>query len=302
MKPGQFQFTWPVHGDHGWIEGKLLNDVLSGIRSKPDAYLVPFTGTGARLVKPLEATGLFRDFAQLEKTETAMLTFANDYGMLAAGSDVILVSPPHFAQHSIATYTRVREKQSLKIIPLAESSDFWANQINAMHRAVQLWDAVSSTDPQRELRRFIEWPDKTCVRYRSGSKASGDWMEEWIAATVHFPELLARLEYPDLVQPAWRQLQRLVNRHLVEFAPCPQLLWDNGKLPLFTQPQNLIGGMWLQFARAIGGDRQYRTCPGCGHWFEVGGGRKRSDAQTCSPTCRQRKNRNPVGRARTRKR
>jgi hypothetical protein len=274
------------------IEGKIFDDP----RSEPDAYLVPLAGAGARLSKPLEsADGLFRDFAQLEKNETAIRTFANAYGLLGAGGGLVsLVKAPPFAVSSVATYTRIgqKQKQSFKIVPRAESWAFWTNQINAMHRVVELWDAVRSLAPQRDLRRFVEWPDEASVRYHSGSKARSDWMEEWIAANTHHPELLAKLQYPDLVQPAWHQLQRLVNRHLAEFASCPQLEWDNGNLYVFIQPRSLIGAMWLQFALAVDGDRKYRVCPGCGRWFEVGGGQRRTDAETCSVTCRQRRKRN----------
>ncbi len=288
MKPGQpFEFAWPVAMDHQWINARPFDSARTP--KDEEDYLVPLSGMGVALSKPLEsATGLFRDFAQLETTQATVRAFANAYGMLGAGTTVVLLNAPQFAVPSIATYTSASQKEGLKMVPMAESLGLWMEQIFTMHRAVQLWDALNSAAPQRELCKFIVWRDETSVMYRF------DGSMEWIAATIHHPELLPRLRYPDLVQPAWHQLQRFVNRQLEKFASCPQLLWENGKLPLFIEPQSLIGGLWLQFALAIDGNRQYRTCPGCGRWFEVGGGRKRADAGTCSPTCRQRKNRKPM--------
>ena len=38
------------------------------------------------------------------------------------------------------------------------------------------------------------------------------------------------------------------------------------------ETRTLLGCMWLQFARAIGGEKSYRICQNCKRWFEIGGG------------------------------
>jgi hypothetical protein len=279
MRTGQpFQFVWPVDLKHAWIEAKPLEDPSS----KTDAHLVALSDKPAKRSKPLEsATGLFREFAQLRETQAAALNFANLYGMLSDGSWVVPTTSPKVRVVSIGTV--ITGKKQTTVIPGAEPHGFWVRQIRAMHRAVELWDAVRSNDRQHALAGFIEWRDRSSVMYRSR-----DGAKEWIASTVHHPELLSTLRYLDLVQPARYQLQRLVNGGLREFTSCPQLLWDNGDMFLFIQPRSLLGAMWLQFARAIDGDREYRVCPGCDRWFEIGGGQRRADAKACSGTCRQR--------------
>ena len=183
--------------------------------------------------------------------------------------------------------TPVIRRRGTDVIIDAESYDQWGKELVSMQRAMQLWDAVNvyQNGEQTELRKLIEWRDKSSVQYHSGGSYA------WIATLNHHPELLERLKYPELVQPALRYLQRMVDDKLKQFSSCPQLLWDRGKLRLFIRPQSLIAGMWLQLALAIEGDRQYRSCEGCGRWFEVGGGQKRSDAETCGPSCRKRRER-----------
>jgi len=279
-----FQFAWRAADDHQWIEANIEANALDSAH-KPRAYLVPVAGM-LKGYKPLEsATGLFRDFSQLERTEDAFRGFANKYGMLGAGSSLVIpTSSPQFAVASTGI-TRQGKKKGEPLV-LGESFDFWAEQVSAMNRAVQLWAALSSATPQDKLRNFIEWRDEGSVIYRHSGEA---W--ELIATKFHHPELLPRLQYPDLLQPAWYQLQNLVNQQLEKLASCPQLLWERTKLLLFIRPQSLIAAMWLQFALAIDGERQYRRCEGCGRWFEIGGGRMRTDSQTCGQTCRQRKHR-----------
>jgi len=49
-----------------------------------------------------------------------------------------------------------------------------------------------------------------------------------------------------------------------------------------------LGCMWLQLARAIGGDRWSRVCQNCKRWSEIGGGTHdgRSDKRYCCGTCK----------------
>ncbi|MFO0852762.1 MAG: sigma factor-like helix-turn-helix DNA-binding protein, partial [Gemmataceae bacterium] len=42
-----------------------------------------------------------------------------------------------------------------------------------------------------------------------------------------------------------------------------------GGWELRLEPQTLRDALWVQFQSAIAGGKDYRTCPGCGNWFEV---------------------------------
>ncbi len=261
-----FEFAWPVEQEHRWIEAAPF-DLQTGVVGSKGKYLI---GTGAASIyKPLEsASGLFKNFVRVEAKPTALQAFTDKYGMLGIGETVVL-------------------RKGAPVIFDAESYDSWTEEMASLRRAVQLWDAINSyqSGQQRDLRKLIEWSDRTSVKYH--------WQGhlEWIATLKIHPELLERVKYPDLVQPALHFLKRTVDGKLKQFPSGPQLLWDRGELHVFIRPQSLIAGMWLQFALAIEGDRQYRTCKGCGRWFEVGGGQKRSDAETCGPSCRKRRER-----------
>ena len=56
---------------------------------------------------------------------------------------------------------------------------------------------------------------------------------------------------------------------------------------LFTSvPKNLIGCLWLQFAKALEG-KDYRQCENCKLWFEIGGSRgARADKSSAPPLAR----------------
>jgi hypothetical protein len=65
-----------------------------------------------------------------------------------------------------------------------------------------------------------------------------------------------------------------------------------GGLRLTFEVSSLIGAMWLQFALAVDGNREYRSCPECGEWWDST--ETRSDRQTCSDRCRKRRHRAEV--------
>ena len=173
-----------------------------------------------------------------------------------------------------------------------ETFEDWANSISEMRRAVELWDAIKTykSGSQRDLRRLIEWRDPSSVQYHDGTDSFA-----WIAARSMDlnTSLLETMPYPELVQPAMHHLQRLVNENQRKYPSGTKLVWTRGELRIFIWPPSLIAAMWLQFALAIDGDRQYRTCAECGRWFEIGGGIKRTDSETCDASCRKRRqNRN----------
>jgi hypothetical protein len=51
-------------------------------------------------------------------------------------------------------------------------------------------------------------------------------------------------------------------------------------------PEGLVGAIWLQFARAVERDSQFRQCAECQIWFELAPGTARSDKLYCSTPCR----------------
>ena len=280
MRPGQpFQFTWVTARQHRWIQARLLD---SGEESKN--YLVPMSSTVIQYQPFLDATALFKEFARLDPHLDAIKQFANDYGLLGVtpGQVVPVDADDEFTVRSGVSYSVGGKQRSLVFD--AELESFWVEQISEMRRWVSLWEATRSESP-RALSEFIQWTDKESVLVKC------DHYQEWITTSIHHPDLQLRLRYGDLIQPAFYQLQRVINEKLAQHQSTPQLLWEKGKLLHFIRPKHLLAAMWLQFALAIDGDRQYRICRGCDRWFEIGGGAKRSDSETCHPTCRKRRER-----------
>ena len=74
----------------------------------------------------------------------------------------------------------------------------------------------------------------------------------------------------DVLVPASFVVQRMINEKLKGNAT-PQLRYnpETGTRVLQVFPDNLLSQMWLQFARAIAGNLQYRACKECNKWFEI---------------------------------
>jgi hypothetical protein len=92
--------------------------------------------------------------------------------------------------------------------------------------------------------------------------------------------------------PARFFVQRRINRALDERVVRPQLLYDLdvGQMMLAHVPRNLLGALWLQFAQAISGDLEYRTCKECGKTIEVATDLDGRSARKlfCSDPCKSR--------------
>jgi hypothetical protein len=173
-----------------------------------------------------------------------------------------------------------------------------------MRQAVRVWELLREGD--REQRgRHIQWgpdPDAIAwVRYVSHpelapgqSPPDGECPTEHEIAAARGDDgapcddgLWGSLQPGDVLMPARFFLQQTVNGHLEEEVT-PGLVWDPGQERLVYQstPRSLLGAMWLQFARAVSGDKQYRRCQECGRWYEVSREAARAHRIFCSQGCR----------------
>jgi hypothetical protein len=68
----------------------------------------------------------------------------------------------------------------------------------------------------------------------------------------------------------------------------PRIVWDESMPRLLPKivPVNLLGAIYLQFAYAVGEDKQYQQCGHCKKWFELAPGLNRADRLFCSDSCR----------------
>ena len=255
-------FMWRVPKDgFRWV---IAHEAL-----KPDGkggrYLVPVNRSAIPYLPLVEHTGLFRQFSATSTNEEGVLAFANKFGFL--GSATRAVTP---SDESGLVY--------------GEKLDEWQVAIDAIRPMVSLWNATKIGEKgRRELARRIHW-NACSVRYEDEHGG-----HELIISDRHHPELFERFPEGDLAGPAMYLIQGRVNQALAEHRVGPKLLWDptEGAFVVRLSAQNLVGALWLQFTRAIEGDKNYKQCLNCRDWIEVGGNRTaRSDKKFCSPTCK----------------
>src|SRR5262245_53382309 len=124
-----FDFTWQRPADvngFGWDAAGAVDDM--------ERRLVRIDGGPFTNYQPLtEGTGLFRTFADLEATPTAVLDFVNRYG-----------HPSYRAGHSAAT-------GKAALLPFDAGAIFdnlsgWKEMIRRMKSLVAVWDALCQTD------------------------------------------------------------------------------------------------------------------------------------------------------------
>jgi hypothetical protein len=280
-------FDWEVaKAGYRWVETHAMDQ-------SPDVrwhYLTPVHTTGrgrflARRYHPLAVfSGLFRDFAATDPSLDAIKVFADRFGMLGGNlrKRIVLYNQGRDGKHPMG---------------FGEHVDDWIREILVMQLAVDLWESARQGDADH-LDRMISWAeDGTQVSINTHPELRrGQLPDE--PAYVHRaviaderldPEILGRFVPGDSFGPALHCMQSLINEHLHHRAS-PRLLWEQNRdrLGLYIVPDGLIGALWLQFARAVERDAQFRQCPECTTWFEVAPGRGRADKQFCSTACRTR--------------
>jgi hypothetical protein len=286
-----FGFVWNVpQSGYQWIQARILHDkeldrdreqwVLTDGLALHQPFLM-------KQYSPLKMyTGLFRNFAQLPAdNRDAILAFANQYGTLGIGKELDLT----------------RAKDEPRPFVWGETWQDWADHIEAMRLAVDLWDMVTARDTAG-VARHVRWQDaeygedgrkksETGWCYDSRPDLPRGQVPRTGRRTGEFIEPIPARP-GDVLMPASRLVYRWINAYL-EGTTTPKLV-NAGKVVLQIVPQNLLAAMWLQFAQAIAankGYRDFRACKECGKWFELS--HKQEDRRTvrrefCSDPCKSR--------------
>jgi hypothetical protein len=266
---------------------------------------------------------LFRHFAAVEPTPEGMARFTAEFGDPLSEGEVQVIdleSGPDFTAKIAGTLPSgaaqlidIESGQQLGTFfePTRSSPDprDWSEDILAMRRCIQLWDLISAGDTDR-LGEHIQWgdfEDGRVVGYDSHPELLSsleppppDMRTHAVIATeVTHPDLMRQLVTGDPVEPARIYIGQVVNKHitdwvLVRMLPTfPQRSGDSRgsasvRNALYMIPKNFLAGLWLQFAEAVAGNKQYERCRECLGWFEVVGGERkaRKDKVYCSPRCK----------------
>jgi len=227
---------------------------------------------------PLEETGLFRTFSDIECNEEGVLCFANRYGGLGRTAST------YIGGETVA----------------GESLETWTEEIREMRDLVSLWDLALSGD-KKGLAEYIRWEAGRGVRYQKPGVAP-DVIEDpsqiikmpglipnlKSIASLHAPKQLARFNQSDVIKPAMDHIRKQLNKKMEEHKVTARMLWNRSEtgLGLYIVPASLIGCLWLQFARAVDGDKRYVRCGDCGKWFEKTPHEGRANKKFCTETCK----------------
>jgi hypothetical protein len=314
-------FTWPVATEgYCWeevrVEGKVRDRMVARlppghVGRLPSTYWVIRRNTnrsgipGTRDTHPLdEYPALFRSFAGLNPTDRdALLAFANTHGLLGVIINVALRP---------GDKVPAAGEPCSDVLPFGhdrESAAEWTHAVTHMKRAVEWWDLIVRRDAEamsRHLTRarpaqavapeYVE--DFGTVRFTAPTHSDG-WFYDSHPGLPDDDESAKQIRVREYCAPAdadilaagtallWTWINRRLERKIsVRVAPAR----TTGQPVMHMVPNTLLTALWLQFARAITGNKQYRSCRECGEWFELSGDDDGRTARRefCSDPCKSR--------------
>jgi hypothetical protein len=183
----------------------------------------------------------------------------------------------------------VKMPDGTEVLKEGESRHAWASEIEAMRMWIKVWELAKKRD-QAELGKFIRW-EKDAIHFlvpppdakRRALRLFGRGPAKATVTGAMQMQISPNFQPRDTVMPALYFLQDRVNEKLAQHGVHAHLF----QLGLRLVPESLIGCLWLQFAKAIEGNRIYRRCENCQGWFELGGETGgRSDKRFCGPPCK----------------
>ena len=250
-----FYFAPPPGGFY-WLE----NPADPHDKKKKGHYLVGHwteEWTEAHELSDREVEKLFLRFSELNPTRESVLEFANQYGPLGIFEAV----------------------QINRAICGAESLDRWTQEIERMRWAVELAAAVARGDRAR-LRKWLSFRDPHRLLYKRGGK---------IRFGTSGLEPVSQHVVPGRFSRAGRiVLHEMVNKKL-SGGTRAGMVYDpkgDGRLLCRLIVNDLLSGMWMQFANSITDDR-VKQCESasCKKVIILAPG-KRSDRKTCDDNCK----------------
>lgn len=267
---------------YDWIKSKYFMKETTDRAYGPEWFLVSRVMPGEEYVyetyDPLkQKQNLFRLFGAVPPDRSAILRFANEYGLIGVPSKLY----------------RTHHKGSKKLIPITgEMFQDWTNAIQAMHWALKIWDWIERKQTSM-LAHHIQKNQLT---------SSYEWLFVYKPGEPYDPRSLysrpirstAQLKNPnDVSFAAMFLLQDWVNTKL-KGTVTPRLVFQQNhkRMLLYNTPSSLLGAMWLQLAQTITGDKKHRQCKVCGEWFEISKDGRTKRSLFCSGACKSRDYRN----------
>jgi hypothetical protein len=266
------EMTWPAPSDprrgFRWLTTRTVSNTKRE-RWLTNAQPLSMLRRDERIYRPLkDHTGLFLIFAELKPNEGDVVAFAGRFGSLLGdtGDEQINLRDNAVSKDPSA-------------LASAESIELWKREISDMKAATTVWRAVRDNN-REQLEEFLRLNPVF-----AGAGSAGGWQSQ-----ADNPARLS-LNY----------VQATVNARMERYVAI-QLERDSSvaEPKVFISPKNLLGAMWLQFALAVEGRKEFRTCAQCHEPFEVSldtTGR-RTDARFCRGLCRVKHYRERIATAR----
>ena len=236
-----------------------------------------------RTTSPLtETPQLYLDFASLDPNRKAIMSFANQYGLLVG--------------RPVPTRNGDRRR--------GDRYSLWKKEIAALNQVIEIWDAIYARRCQ-DLPELIGMRDmRNGARIRKGLLAKWDLM--WKSAGAlnqtgqDIPTNIPASESFDPIAEGLAFILFQCNKRLDKHT-AGRLLYNPGiKLPSPLKntvprmgrpvsrfvPKNLLGALWVQAAEAIGGTREHRPCKGCGRRIAISPDDRPRHAMFCTQACK----------------
>ena len=218
-------------------------------------------------------SGLFLTFAHAEPTNEGVRDFASQYGAL--GGRI----PDDMHPDEVLNYYATELA--------TEPVQFWIDEIRKMKQAVDIWDAVREAtrgDERTQLEEIIInaslAPDSFTAKENSDEKG--------VTYVLSGPQDLDRFWGDRMTKCALLLLDRLLRTSMTRgnFVPTIAPARERKAFDLGIKPINLLGAIWLQFARSLDVKKKYHPCDECKTWFEVHPKARHRDINYCSNRCR----------------
>ena len=252
------EFVWYRKTGLAWRRGHIVDEARR-IEPVAQPMLVSELAEPGHEYMPLrEHSGLFRTFADLEPDSDAILNFAREFGRLGVGRMWITaeeVSNPDRQPH-------------LAFCKRDDPLDEWQYHIAMLRQLVELWEMYRSAD-RRGLRRILQW-DGGCVVHSMNVETPTRILAAQRARIIEARDRWRDCPRNNYVRMSQTYIELEVTRHL-EYLVSPVLTHDPriDAPTLGYTPENLVAAIWLQFAIAVDGSKEYRSCQTCGRWFEI---------------------------------
>jgi len=310
---GLVQFRWGVaaSGGYEWRRasdgGLPLQQALktgdlaraTEIVRVPVELLPREEGVAVNWYAPLtEQPQLYRTFAEVEPSEDGFREFAEQYGLLRKSSHDGQRGPETekeewYHRNGIIEHPSVTDARERTTLASANTFEAWREEWEHLTYVVQLYDLASTgttkagpsgRSPRIALERSVDGVDwRDLLVGAEGRRALNKTVLG--RARLESPEFLLNFVLLNINQ-------KLASEQTAD-AVYAQLLYTPDRGPsecafsMHIVPSNLVGAMWLQFARELAERPEYRRCPNCSKWFEISpdGRGKRTNAKFCTSRC-----------------